>query len=137
MTEPNTNYYQTWQVRKPVVRGGGGVVTSHFRAAAEVGAEVLRAGGNAIDAAVATSFAVSVVEPWMSGPGGCGYMLIYLAGEDRARCIDFGCVSPVGLDPSDYPLVEGEGGECHDGRHQIDPDCDCYIHHRVHDILLG
>jgi gamma-glutamyltranspeptidase/glutathione hydrolase len=111
MSELNTNYYQNWRVRKPMARGGGGVVTSHFRTAAEAGAEVLRAGGNAVDAAIATSFAVSVVEPWMSGPGGCGYMLIYLAEEDRVRCVNFGVVAPAGLDPSDYPLVEGEGGD--------------------------
>ena len=110
MTELNTNYSQNWRLRKPAVRGGG-VVTSHFRTAAEAGASVLRAGGNAIDAAIATSFAVSVIEPWMSGPGGCGYMLIYLAEEDRVRCIDFGAVAPAGLDPDDYPLVEGEGGD--------------------------
>ena len=111
MSELNTNFYENWQVRKPAVRGGGGVVTSHFRTAAQVGAEVLRAGGNAIDAAIATSFAVSVVEPWMSGIGGCGFMLIYLAEEDRVRCVNFGTVAPAGLDPSDYPLVEGEGGD--------------------------
>lgn len=75
----DTNFYQDWQVRKPAVRGGGGVVTSHFRAAAEAGADVLRAGGNAMDAAVAASFAISVIEPWMSGPGGCGFMLVYKA----------------------------------------------------------
>ncbi|PPR26113.1 MAG: Acylase ACY 1 [Alphaproteobacteria bacterium MarineAlpha10_Bin3] len=111
MNELNTNFYQNWQLRKPAVRGGGGVVSSHFRTAAQAGAEVLRAGGNAVDAAIATSFAVSVVEPWMSGLGGCGYMLIYLAQEDRVRCIDFGAVAPAALDPSDYPLVEGEGGD--------------------------
>jgi gamma-glutamyltranspeptidase / glutathione hydrolase len=107
----DTNFYQDWQIRKPVVRGGGGVVTSHFRAAAEAGADVLRAGGNAVDAAVAASFAISVIEPWMSGPGGCGYMLVYLAAEDRVRCIDYGTIAPDGLDPEDYPPAAGEGGD--------------------------
>ena len=58
----DTNFYQNWHVRKPIARGSNGVVASHHKAAAEVGAAVLREGGNAIDAAVATSFAVSVVE---------------------------------------------------------------------------
>ena len=70
---------------------------------------VLRDGGNAIDAAIATSFAVSVVEPWMSGLGGGGYMLVYIAKERRIRVIDFGMIAPRRLDPADYPLVEGEG----------------------------
>jgi len=107
----DTNFYQDWQVRKPAVRGGGGVVTSHFRAAAEAGADVLRAGGNAMDAAVAASFAISVIEPWMSGPGGCGFMLVYKASENRVRCIDYGTVAPAGLDPADYPPAAGEGGD--------------------------
>ena len=77
--------------------------------AAEVGAQVLREGGNAVDAAIATSFAVSVVEPWMSGLGGGGYMLVYLAKEDRVWVVDFGMIAPKTLDPSDYPLVDGDG----------------------------
>ena len=56
-------------------------MASQNATAAAVGAAVLRDGGNAIDAAIATSFAVSVVEPWMSGLGGGGYMLVYLAKE--------------------------------------------------------
>ena len=43
MNELNTNFYQNWQLRKPAVRGGGGVVSSHFRTAAQAGAEVLLA----------------------------------------------------------------------------------------------
>jgi gamma-glutamyltranspeptidase/glutathione hydrolase len=107
----DTNFYQDWHVRKPAVRGDRGMVVSHFRAAAEAGAGVLRAGGNAIDAAVAASFAVSVVEPWMSGIGGCGYMLVYLAKEKRVRCFNFGTVAPAALDPADYPPTAGEGGD--------------------------
>lgn len=107
----DTNFYQNWHVRKPMARGSNGVVASHHRAAAEAGAAVLSAGGNAIDAAVATSFAVSVVEPWMSGVGGCGFMMVYLAKENKVRCFNGGVVSPKALDVNNYPLVGGESGD--------------------------
>ena len=100
---------QNWHVRKPAVRGRKGLVASQHLAAAEIGAEVLRAGGNAVDAAVATSFAVSVIEPWMSGIGGGSYMQIGLADEAKVRTVSFGMRAPQGLDPRDYPLAEGAG----------------------------
>src|SRR3546814_4712984 len=81
---------QNWHIRKPAVRGRKGLVASQHLAAAEIGAEVLRAGGNAVDAAVATSFAVSVIEPWMSGIGGGSYMQIGLADEAKVRTVSFG-----------------------------------------------
>ncbi len=95
-----------WQVSKPLVRSVDGVVAAQNSRAAEVGAEVLRAGGNAVDAAVATAFALAVVEPWMSGLGGGGYMAVYLAAERRVRIVDFGMVAPGGLDPAAFPLAK-------------------------------
>jgi len=98
---------ENWQVRKPPVRSSRGVVAAQNRHAAEVGASVLRNGGNAVDAAVATGFALSVVEPWMSGLGGGGYMMIYKADERRVHAIDFSMIAPMDLDPSAYPLSGG------------------------------
>ena len=106
---PNTQFFQNWNIRKPVASGDAGVVSCQHRAAAEVGAEVLRAGGNAVDAAIATSFAISVVEPWMSGMGGGGYMQLGLAAESKFRCFAMGMAAPRGLRVEDYPLDE-EGG---------------------------
>jgi len=100
---------QNWTLRKPAASGQKGAVASQNAIAAEIGAAALRDGGNAIDAAIATSFAISVVEPWMSGLGGGGYMLVYLAKEKRVRVIDFGMIAPKRLDPADYPLVQGDG----------------------------
>ena len=106
---PNASRHQV--VRKPATRSARGIVVSHNRAASEIGARVLAAGGHAVDAAVATSFAIGVLEPWMSGIGGSGIMLVRAADEDRVTAIDFGARSPQALDPADYTLVAGSGGD--------------------------
>jgi gamma-glutamyltranspeptidase / glutathione hydrolase len=84
------------------------VVAAQHRRAAEAGAAVLEAGGDAIDAAIATSFAIGVLEPWMSGPAAGGCMVVWRANEAKAYAIDYGMRSPRALDPADYPLA-GEG----------------------------
>jgi len=106
---PNLSRRQT--VRKPAVRAKGGIVVSHNRLASEIGARVLAAGGHAVDAAVATSLAIGVLEPWMSGIGGSGAMLVCDARENRVSAFNFGARSPQALNPADYPLVEGSGGD--------------------------
>ncbi len=98
------NFSRSQIVRKPAVASQGGIVAAQHRRAAEVGAAVLAKGGDAVDAAVAVSFALGVLEPWMSGPGGAGAMVIYRAREGRYRTVDFGARAPGGLDPAHYPL---------------------------------
>ncbi|HEX6004387.1 MAG TPA: gamma-glutamyltransferase [Burkholderiales bacterium] len=107
MTVKLEHRVQNWQVRKPVARTRGGIVATQNSVAGEAGARVLAAGGNAVDAAVATGFALAAVEPWNSGLGGVGFMLIYLAKEKRVQVVDFGPISPRALDPADYPLAGG------------------------------
>ena len=92
------------KITKQPVRGKGVVVAQNCRAA-EVGAEILRKGGNAIDAAVATGLAIGTLEPWMSGIGGVGFMTIWSAKEGHAYTIDYGPVSASKLDPASYPIV--------------------------------
>ncbi len=98
---------ETWTVAKPAVESSGGVVTSQHYLASEVGARVLAQGGNAMDAAVATSFALGVVEPWMSGLGGCAFMVTYSAAHDKTYVLESGVRSPLAVDPADYPLSTG------------------------------
>src|SRR5258708_822686 len=93
-----------WRVTKQPIRGKGVVVAQNCRAA-EVGAEILRKGGNAIDAAVATGMAIGTVEPWMSGIGGVGFMTIWSAKEGRAWTIDYGPLSARKLDPKNYSIL--------------------------------
>ena len=100
---------ERWVVRKPAVTSRGGVVATQHQAASEVGARVLADGGNAVDAAIAASLALATVEPWMSGLGGGGYMLVCPAGEAHTHAVSFGMVAPGALDPADYPLT-GEAG---------------------------
>ena len=57
-------------------RSPGGMVVSANSIASQVGADVLRAGGNAVDAAIATGFALSVVHPSAGNIGGGGFMVI-------------------------------------------------------------
>jgi len=98
------NFSSSQITRKSVIATKAGVVAAQHRRAAEVGAAVLNAGGDAVDAAIATSFAIGVVEPWMSGPAAGGTMVLWRAKEGKARVIDFGCRSPRELNPADYPL---------------------------------
>jgi len=93
------------QVRKPAVVSKGGIVAAQSRKAAEVGAEVLAAGGDCVDAVVATTFALGVLEPWMSGVGGGGAMVLYRARDDRYEVIDYGMRAPGSLLPENYPLT--------------------------------
>jgi gamma-glutamyltranspeptidase/glutathione hydrolase len=97
-------------VKEPVVSRGGAVAAQNQKAA-DVGAGVLAAGGNAIDAAIATAFALAALEPWMSGIGGIGHMLVYDARQRRVQWIDFGPISGRRIDPADYPLSGRPGAD--------------------------
>ena len=96
---------QHWQVTKPAATGRHGIVVAQAADAAEAGVAVLHAGGNAIDAAVATALSLAAVEPWNSGLGGIGFALVHRAGQPRAEVVDFGPVAPRGLDPSRFTLT--------------------------------
>ena len=100
-------FSNTQAIRKPAVTSKGGIVAAQSSKAAQVGAEVLAAGGDCVDAVIATTFALGVLEPWMSGPGGGGAMVLYRAREDRYEVIDYGMRAPASLNAADYPLTGG------------------------------
>ena len=78
----------------PVIARSGMVVGPE-QLAAEVGAQILRQGGNAIDAAVATGFALAVTYPRAGNLAGGGFMLIHLADDDRETLIDYRETAPA------------------------------------------
>lgn len=102
---PSPHFTQHWMLSKPSARGRRGIVASQVRSAAEAGVAILDAGGNAVDAAVATALALAAVEPWNSGLGGIGFALIHRAGQPIADVVDFGPVAPRNLDPSAFKLT--------------------------------
>ena len=75
---------------RPATLSSNGMVTCPHALASQDGAEILRAGGSAIDAAVAASATLSVVYPHMTGIGGDAFWLIYDAGTRAVRYIDGG-----------------------------------------------
>jgi gamma-glutamyltranspeptidase/glutathione hydrolase len=79
----------------------GAIATAH-PLASEAGAAVLRAGGNAADAAVAAAFALSVVENQSSGIGGGGFALVYEAKTGKVHALDFREVAPGRARPDMY-----------------------------------
>ncbi|HUA52053.1 MAG TPA: gamma-glutamyltransferase [Candidatus Sulfotelmatobacter sp.] len=104
---PTRHAGDRWQLRKPAVTSRRGLVAAQHPEAARVGAEILARGGNAVDAAIATAFALGTTEPWMSGLGGGGIMLIYRADERQVHAVDYTMNAPKRLDPKRYPTVGG------------------------------
>lgn len=72
-----------------------GMVVSQEAIASQVGADILEAGGNAIDAAVATGFALAVTLPRAGNLGGGGFMMVYLAKENKTIAIDYREMAPL------------------------------------------
>src|SRR3982074_3605961 len=102
---PSPHFTQNWVLSKPSAQGRRGIVVAQVRSAAEAGIAILDAGGNAVDAAVATALALAAVEPWNSGLGGIGFALVHRAGQPAAEVVDFGPVAPQAVDAATFKLT--------------------------------
>src|SRR5499427_8070190 len=87
---------------RPLIIGRRGAVAANHPLAAQAGLLALRAGGNAVDAAVATAMALSVVEPMMSGLGGDGFYHVFDAASGRAVVFNGTGPAPFAATPERY-----------------------------------
>jgi gamma-glutamyltranspeptidase/glutathione hydrolase len=99
--------------REPV-RARHGMVASTNEVASRVGVEIMKRGGNAVDAAIAVAFALQVTHPAAGNLGGGGFMMIRLK-DGRATAIDYREMAPAAAHRDVYldkngNLIEGEGG---------------------------
>jgi gamma-glutamyltranspeptidase/glutathione hydrolase len=79
--------------------GSDGMVVSSHPAAARVGADILKSGGNAVDAAIAMQFSLNVVEPMMSGIGGGCFVVVYQADSGEVQVVNARERAPAGATP--------------------------------------
>ncbi|MDG4860809.1 gamma-glutamyltransferase [Streptomyces sp. T-3] len=93
--------------KTPVAAGYGGAVSSVDADASAAGIEVLRKGGNAVDAAVATAAALGVTEPYSAGIGGGGYFVYYDAKSRKVHTIDGRETAPLTADSSLFLGADG------------------------------
>ena len=99
--------------REPV-RARHGMVASTNEVASRVGVEIMKRGGNAVDAAIAVAFALAVTHPAAGNLGGGGFMMIRLR-DGRTTAIDYREMAPLTAHRNVYldkngNLIEGEGG---------------------------
>lgn len=88
------------------MRSDGGIVVSDSRIASQIGRDVLLDGGNAVDAAVATAFALSVSWPEAGNIGGGGFMLVRPANGKKPVCIDYRETAPISMQQDSFKRTD-------------------------------
>ncbi len=99
---------------KPVVTSNGAVIVSGHPLASEAGRLAFEKGGNVVDAMIAVSFALGVVEPEASGIGGDGSAVLYLKGMKRPTTVEYKDMTPIKATP-DNPAIMQDGRIVADG----------------------
>ncbi|MDB9456362.1 gamma-glutamyltransferase [Dolichospermum circinale CS-534/05] len=92
----------------PPLRSKRGMVVSASSLASEAGLLMLKKGGNAVDAAVATTFAISVVEPFSAGIGGGGFLLFHSQKTGEIKALDFRERAPIKATKNMYLDAKGK-----------------------------
>src|SRR5436190_18980258 len=128
---PPTMIRSTLSVTKRTSLASRGMVVAEHPRGAEVGARILARGGNAVDAAVATAFAMTVVEPFMSTIAGGGTMLAHLAARRETVAIDFNVCAPVAAHERVYRLVECVSEGALFPWHRVEDDANVFGHRSV------
>ncbi|MBA2782317.1 MAG: gamma-glutamyltransferase, partial [Rubrobacteraceae bacterium] len=95
--------------KQPTATGTGGAVATVDLAASRVGMQVLREGGNATDAAVATAATLGITEPYSCGIGGGGFMVVYDAEAGSVSTIDSRETAPAAFEPDSF--IDPDTGE--------------------------
>jgi gamma-glutamyltranspeptidase/glutathione hydrolase len=90
---------------KPVVTSSGAMIVSGHPLASEAGRQAFEKGGNVVDAMIAVSFALGVVEPEASGVGGDGSAVLYLKGMKKPTIVDYKDMTPSHATPDNQTIV--------------------------------
>ncbi|MCH7989609.1 MAG: gamma-glutamyltransferase [Planctomycetes bacterium] len=98
-----------WKRTRPVVSGIHGSVASAHPLATQAGLDMLKSGGNAIDAVVAMAVALGVVEPYMSGMGGVGFLLSH-ASNGETTVLNFSGNTPAAGTPDQFTPESQDAG---------------------------
>jgi len=104
----NKGFYLDPNAKFHPVFANHGMVVSQEKIASKVGADILAAGGNAVDAAVATGFALAVTLPRAGNIGGGGFMLVYLADKKKTLAIDYREMAPAAAYKNMFLTVDGD-----------------------------
>jgi gamma-glutamyltranspeptidase/glutathione hydrolase len=105
----NTN---TFNAHRALAVGTQGMVASAHPLASLAGVRMLLAGGNAVDAAVATAAVLNVAEPYMSGAAGVGFMLLHLANSGETKTLNFSGCAPMAANPEVFKQRSKTDGIC-------------------------